>query len=128
MKIKEIFRISVSLFILMLNSCKDNNFLNIEDAKKFSNDSPLSAQEAHKILENYLNILNISSRKYNRCYVRNGEYYFLRLIPYRKSTYDGYKINATNGMIQNVHKCDIITPPYTGEEQLFLFVRENESE
>lgn len=133
MKIKEIFRISIFSFIFILLSCKDNsrkdnNFLNIEDAQKFSKSAPLSAREARKILENYLNKVNRSSRKYSKCYVRDGEYYFLRLTPYLRSTHDGYKINAINGMIQRVHNYDIIKPPYASEEQQLLFVSENESE
>ena len=123
MKIKDLFLISSFLSLFILSSCRDDNFLNFEDAQKFSASASISALEAREILKNNLNKINKDIRQYPCCFIKGNEYYFLRGKPHRRSMY-GYKVSATNGMMREVYNCAVTIRPYTYQEQQLLFVDE----
>lgn len=126
MKINKLFILNAFLFLFILPSCRDDNFLNLKDAQKFSENAPISAPEAREILKKQLNSINKDIRKYPYCFIKNNEYYFLRGMNHRRSM-RGYKVSAINGMVRSVYNYNLIIRPYTYQEQQLLFIHENKS-
>lgn len=111
---------SILLFALIILSCEEDSFMDIDEAKKFSASSLLSAMDARAILKEYLSNRNIDIERYGICVIRKNEYYFLK--KWNKSgAMDGFAVHAANGTIRRVRSKKRVIYPYNEQEQKILF-------
>lgn len=118
-----IFIIVIHHFMLAEGKEEEYIFLDIQEAKQFSMNMPISAKNARNLLEKKLiedggNYVTL--RVYTAyCFVFNGKYYFLREDKLWRI--DGYAVDAQTGEIQRIRVKKRIHHPYTSKEQKALF-------